>query len=702
MRQRRLTRGWPSRLAGMAVFLLLWAMQPAPAGAVEYDTYSRDSYGRQIQLQPAYYPVGFMAHDLRLPAADGAGDPGLNVHLNQPEDLFIASDDTIYIADTLNNRIVQLAADGSLLRLIAPEQSPLKSPTGVAVTAAGDIFVADNGNQRVVKLGSDGRWLAQYGRPEGAGVPAKLVYEPYKLAVDARGYMYVLSKGSYQGIVLLAPDGAFQSFIGTNATKATIFDVVKRMLYSEEQLRRQARLLPDTVNALEIDGEGFIYTATSNAEGEQVKKLNFAGLNLFQGLAFNPEGRGRPKYNDLAVDERGMLTVLEADSNTISQYAPDGQLLFYWQSSPMVGRSTLGAMNDPAAADTNSRGELFILDRHQGVIQRFALTHFGRLVQDAALLSLDGRYAESVPLWEEIHRLNAQYSLAHDGLAQAAEYRQQYSDALRLYRLAGNQEGYSDTFWQLRLDWFQQHFTLLANSVLGAVAGALLLRRWIARGWRGAVRLWERLADRFPLLRQLQQAAVVLRHPIDGFVDLRYRERGSYASALILLLLAVGVLLAKQYYTGYPFTSGPPEEASGGLLAARFGLLWLTWAICNYLISSITQGEGRFKDVFIGSAYALSPLIAFGLPAMVLSNALTLSEAAIYGFFDAVIWIWCGLLVFWKIQALHNYSVGEAARNAASTLLAALMLWLLGFIVYGLAAELLQFVRAIYQEVMIR
>ena len=59
----------------------------------------------------------------------------------------------VFIADTLNNRVVKVPAGGGAQH---PVGSGLNGPGGVAVDAAGDVFIADTFNNQVVKVPAGG------------------------------------------------------------------------------------------------------------------------------------------------------------------------------------------------------------------------------------------------------------------------------------------------------------------------------------------------------------------------------------------------------------------------------------------------------------------------------------------------------------------------------------------------------------------
>lgn len=697
--------------------ILTAALLPESAAAEPpYMTFSKDGYDRRIPSQAAYYPSTVVGDNIYKKKIQNGAERLEYSPLKRPQDLFIDRKDEIYIADTDNNRIVHLNRDGEFLREITAKG--MKSPQGVFVASDGTIYVADTGNKRILKLSASGELLAEYGRPESRFIDESFHYEPTNLVVDARGFMYVISNGSYQGIIQLDPEGRFYGFYGTNMTEVSLMDIVRKLFYTEEQLSRQVRTLPSTIRNIHIDEQGFIYTVSAT-DKEQVKKLNIRGENQWKDKKFGIEPRFRRRsqaaetqqtdskqevqksgLTDITVDRAGNLVAIDKVSNAVTQYGPNGELLFFWTGPVTIGSPQLGISQSPVAVDTNSNNELFVLDDSQNLIHVLKPTEFGMLLHKATSLSQEGKYAESEPVWREVLRLNALYSPAYQGLAEAAYYKEDYKEALRLFKLSGDVGGYSDSYWQLRLQWFQRHFSVMANIVFAA---AILI--WIFYRSKKRMRFLTQGSQRLrgflgknKLLVQLRHAFTILRHPIDGFTDLRYRQKGGYLSAFLLLLFVTLVLLAKEYYTSFTFMPVPSNERSGSFLMTG-AVTWLTWVVCNYLIGSIRQGEARFKDVFVGSSYALFPIVILGLPLAAVSNIMTLSESSIYGFFQTGMLIWCGCLFFWKIQSLQNYGVGETVGNILLTAFAMIIAWVLISIIAGLSSELQNFFYTIYQEV---
>ncbi|WP_241674753.1 YIP1 family protein [Paenibacillus luteus] len=721
MKNRRL-RIRPAIMVLIAAIYITWPGLQATASQLPYETYYKDGFGQLVKTQAAYIPAGILGTgttgslDAANSSQEASAEETAQLQLNQPKDIFVDGKDHIYIADTGNNRIVHLDEKGKFVREIKVSESPLKKPSGLYVDRAGEIYVADTGNNRVVRLDAAGKLLKEFGRPESSYLPAGFKYDPVNLILDKRGFIYVTTLGAYQGLVQLDPEGDFISFFGPNKVPFTLFDAFKRFVYTREMYQRELRKLPGAIANSTIDQNGFIYTVTKEIQTDQVKKLNIAGLDQLTGKGefaalqpvksygefFHYSQRGiSPQLNDITVDAAGNITVIDAVWNIISQYDLNGNLLFFWGGDVITATSKTGVVKTPAAIASNSKGELLVLDSVNNLIQVLRLSEFGQIVHEANQLTQEGRYEQSEPLWTEVHRLNAQYTPALIGLAKAAYKKEDYARAEKLFYQAGVVNGYSDSFWQNRLKWFQSHFGLLMNIAI-AVGIAYLLWNALSKKLKWSLKLRAKSRPRRLLIEQLKHVFYLIKHPVDGFYAIRYENKAGFLSSIILFLLAAASYGYMQAGTSFIFN--PAVHIGIDLLpiTVQFIGIWLGWVVSNYLISSLLRGEGRFRDVFYSSSYALFPIILIGIPVTLLSNVLTLNELAIFHFLKLVIVLWVVLLMIWMVQGIHNYTFIEAILIIVLSLLALAIIVILIFILISLSIELVNFINSLYQEVIIR
>ncbi|GAA4877865.1 hypothetical protein GCM10023310_67400 [Paenibacillus vulneris] len=699
----------------LSLIILCTALLPATAeAAVKYSTFTKDNNQNLIWLQPAYYPIGVIGQNLFV---TDPNNPGAKIKstMQTPKDIFIDAKDEIYIADTGNNRVVHMDEKGQLIRYISVPESPLVKPEGVFVTADGDIYIADTGNKRVVSLDANGKLKKEFKRPDSRFIPDTFVFDPSKVMVDERGFLYIAVHGGYEGLVLLDSMGKFQGFFGANKTVISALDAMKRWLYTKEMYANEVAKKPETINSVATDKNGYIYTVTGGTvKSDQLKKLNIKGENLLRSsqksfgeyramdAAMLPASKGfvnTPQLTDVAVDQVGNMIVIDQQFKYISHYDASGNLLYFWGGPSAVGSSQVGLLKSPVALDVNSRNELFVLDDQENIVQMFRLSEFGQKVNQANQQTLAGYYEASEKPWQDVLRMNAQFTPAILGLAKAAYKKERFEEARDLFKEAGDHEGYSEAFWQIRMRFFQKYFSWIASivffgAILIFVTDKLTAKSKLRSKWRG------RRRSQNSFILNLKHAMYILKHPVDGFTAVRYEGKGSYIAAVLILLGVYAALVFKEYFTSFSFNMATRVDVYS--IFTQFFIVWITWIIANYLVSSIYRGEGRFRDIFIGSAYALVPYIIIGIPLAFLSNVMTLSESSIYNFIAEGTVVWIGLLMFWKIQWVHNYTVGECVLNIFLTLCTMIVIGVLIFVTTGLTNDLVSLFYEMVQEAILR
>ncbi len=118
----------------------------------------------------------------------------------------------------------------------------------------------------------------------------------------------------------------------------------------------------------------------------------------------------------------------------------------------------------------------------------------------------------------------------------------------------------------------------------------------------------------------------VLLHPLDFFYDLQKPERLRWSHGFLLILLAYAVRMVSLLLVGYHFETREPYEISFFHEFIWLFIPWITWCVANWSVSSILDGEGKFKEILVGSAFCLVPYIFFTIPVTLLTNVLALSE----------------------------------------------------------------------------
>ena len=197
----------------MAVFLLACLTFTFSAHAktqVEGDYILGDDRGEQLAIPTTYECAQVIEYIQGYTPA--SGDIG---RLNNPQDIFIDGQNNVYVADTGNNAVLKLDAQGNLLKVITEANGlPIQYPLGVFVDDDGDIFVADNGNARILHLDPDGVYVEEFIAPESELLSQNLAtFDPTKVGINSyNGYIYMLIGKQFLTLDAL---NRFQGLVGT-------------------------------------------------------------------------------------------------------------------------------------------------------------------------------------------------------------------------------------------------------------------------------------------------------------------------------------------------------------------------------------------------------------------------------------------------------------------------------------------------------
>jgi len=151
------------------------------------ETYVADTGHNRILV---YGPEGRLRAKWGADEANGAAGGGTG-EFDEPDAVAVNGAGDAYVADTGNDRIVELGPEGAVLRewgSLGSGDGRFHEPTGVAVDGAGNVYVVDRENDRVQEFDSEGRFLAKWGvRGDGPGEFS----DPSAIAVDCNGDVYV-------------------------------------------------------------------------------------------------------------------------------------------------------------------------------------------------------------------------------------------------------------------------------------------------------------------------------------------------------------------------------------------------------------------------------------------------------------------------------------------------------------------------------
>ncbi len=133
--------------------------------------------------------------------------------LSSPAGIVVDSAGNVFIADTGDNRIVEVNAQGAASVLaISGIGAPLSSPSGLALDGAGNLYIADTGNSRIVKATSSGA---------GSVIPTGSVTlsSPQGVALDQLGNIFIADTGNSR--IVEVPSGGAAAVLTITVSSGT-------------------------------------------------------------------------------------------------------------------------------------------------------------------------------------------------------------------------------------------------------------------------------------------------------------------------------------------------------------------------------------------------------------------------------------------------------------------------------------------------
>ncbi len=372
----------------------------------------------------------------------GDGGAATSAQLNVPRGLAVDSSGNVYVADTSNNRIRMISTSGNISTVAGngntgfsgdggtATSTSIYQPYGVAVDASGNVYIAEALNSRIRKVSGGivttvaGNGSFAYSGDGGAATSASM-YEPYGVAVDSSGNIYIADAFNYRvrqvstsgTITTIAGNGNFDySGDGGSAASAqvgagwgVVADSAGNVYIAEPSNHRVRKVaangtvstfagtgvagfggdggpatsaLLNTPYALALDGTGNLYV--SDLSGSRVRMIATNGtITTVAGNGSNGfSGDGGPAASatlsgpqGLVADSSGNLYIADTNNYRIRKVAPGGTITTVAGTGICCyngdgGPATSAQINRPAGLALDAAGNLYIADTNNYRIRK--------------------------------------------------------------------------------------------------------------------------------------------------------------------------------------------------------------------------------------------------------------------------------------------------------------------------------------------
>ena len=683
------------------------------------------SYTYSIEGTPVDSPDAFTP-DRQVSAIEMNLAKSSAANLSDPADLVVDEFENVYIVDRATNRVIMLNKYYKFVMefgtsFINDQGVPdsLNQPSGMFVTSD-EIYVADTENCRLVVFDRNGEFKRIVEEPTSDVMPEGSIYKPVAVAVDGVGNMYVVSSTTNMGVIVLNSNGDFQCFLGAQKVAVDAATLLWRQFMTAEQRAQTQSFVSTEYNNITIDEEGFVYvTSSSIEEGSQqaavmanssdyspVKKLNSSGDDVMARSGFFGPGEvnvitsskndndilGASTVVDVALGPEGTWTIVDQKRSKYYTYDSYGRLLHvFGDKGQMLGNVVM------AEAIAYQGDKLIVLDKSLMNLTVFVRTEYGDILIEALHNDNQRNYEAAVGDWERILQRNGNFDAAYVGIGKSKYRDGDWEGAMEYYKYAYDTAQYSEAFKEFRKEWVSDNIWMIPVVLIIVL---FLLGRLFK--WAGKVNKAGILnKGKRKMHEEVLYAFHLFGHPFDGFWDLKHEKRGSVRGATFWVVLAVLSFTYQAVGQAYLFN---PTGATSSIFMQAISILMPLFLVvtANWCLTTLMDGEGSYKDIYIACGYSLAPMPFFVIPSVLLTHVFSLNEAGIVSLLVSMAWIWVGLLVFFGLMVTHGYSLFKNLITCVMTIVGAAFIMFLGLLFTGLIQKIVGFISSIITEMSYR
>lgn len=193
----------------------------------------------------------------------------------------------------------------------------------------------------------------------------------------------------------------------------------------------------------------------------------------------------------------------------------------------------------------------------------------------------------------------------------------------------------------------------------------------------------------------------ILRHPFDGYQELKNNNKFSMLRANILLGLWVLLSILNWGYIDYDFRTNFEDVQLIFVLGTTVFLFAMS-VLSNWSFCTLLDGKGRFKEIWVVCAYALLPYLICGYIRVFLSFFMVIDEAVFLTYLQSVALLWSFFLIVVGLSALHEYEIKKTLASILLTIVGDMIIIFLMVLVSGLVTQIYNFFATVVSEIYYR
>ena len=432
----------------------------AAGGTVPYVNYTYSEADGSVVTGPQAYIPGTVVYGNTL----GIGE------FSYPTDIDADSQGDIYLLDAGNSRIVVIdknlnyktqfkcTVDGKAVDLSAAQ--------GLTVTDE-SVYICDTDKSRVLIYNKSDAALKQIvNAPKSYALDDDFIFKPVRISVDAKGDMYIVSSGTYEGVINLKPNGDFVTFFAANKVTSDAWDLFWRNFSTKKQRKTMTQLIPQDFASIDIDRHGFMLISTyTPVNNSMVKRVNSGGSNVIRSLSsvnIVGDGAKNSSFSDISSGPDKIFACLDKKTGRIFCYNHDGYLLYTFGAIAAQN----GGFKNPVSLTYLDDYRIAVLDTDRASLTVFNTTEYADIIHKATKFGNELNYDEASENWKKVLEMNSNFSLAIKMIGNRYYEAGDYETAKQYFKQCDSKELYSNARREIRSNWIYKNAWIVMLVIL--------------------------------------------------------------------------------------------------------------------------------------------------------------------------------------------------------------------------------------------
>lgn len=639
-------------------------------------------------------------------------------------DLCTDDNGNIYLLDTATGRIIKTDSECNLIKeqskfVFDGKTEKLSLPEGISFGNDGFIYVADTANGRVIRMDKELNIIKIFTAPDKEQAQYDFEYMPSKVAADSEGRFYVVAKSQTQGVFQFDASGKFMRYIGASKVKTSFQQILYRLFASREQLEGMMQFIPTEYNNISMDEDGFIFGTISAVDSydvlgdvtgrsnntKMVRRINQSGKDIsVTNGTYAPLGdldftvkvldvnTGASTFVDVATYNNGVYSVLDSRRGRVFTYNCRSELMYIFGSRGDSKES----FKSPVAIDYYG-DKIIVADQADGIVHVFKPTAYAKLIMLGNSQYEAGDYEAEAETWRQLLKIYPGSELGNVGMGRALYSQGKYKEALECFKRAQNRSYYSKALKYYIRELGIEYAPYLVGGLVLVVLIIFVIRKVAKKYHKERAKSDNKFKT---LLKEIKYASYISFHPFDGFWDLKNEKRGSVKAATCILTLTL--IVNTIYIRLMPFLFNDTDfTKTSALVEGVLGILALVilWTVCNWALTTITNGKGTIKDIYKYTCYSLWPMIVVYPIIIIASYVLTDESAAFLSILSALVLVWVVFLIFAGTSSTHQYTPLRTVVTMIITVVGIMIVLFVLLLTFSLVQQIFTFVSLLMREI---